>query len=52
MLNSNIQKKNTTIFIYNFKINNTNLSSTKVFKDYEVFVAKDLKWNKHIYHLY
>ena len=42
----NIQKK-PKILIFDFEINNTNLSSTKVFKDLRIFVAENLKLNHH-----
>ena len=40
--------KNTSISTFNFKIDNINLSSTKVFKDLGIFITENLKWNHHI----
>ena len=51
-MSSSKYSKNTTISAFDFKINDTNLSLTKVFKDLETFVAENLKWNHHINYLY
>ena len=47
----NIQK-NTTISTFDFKINNTNLSSIKMFKDLGIFVAENLKRKHQISYLF
>ena len=41
----NIDKNNHNYF--DFKINNT-----KLFKDLGIFIADNLKWNRHIYYIY
>lgn len=52
MSSSKYSKKKPNISTFDFKINNTNLSSTKVFKDLGIFIAENLKWNHHINYLY
>ena len=43
--------KNTSNSTFDFKINNINLSSTKVFKNME-FLLLIIKWNRHINYIY
>ena len=43
---------NTSISTFDFKTNNINLSSTKVFKDHGIFIAESLKLNHHINDIY
>ena len=52
MSSTKYSKKKPNISTFDFKINNTNLSSTKVFKDLGIFIAENLKWNHHINYLY
>lgn len=51
-MSSSKYSKKSNISTFDFKINNTNLSSIKVFKDLGIFIAENLKWNHHINYLY
>ena len=45
-------KKYTNISSFDFKINDIILTSTKMFKDLKIFVAKSFEWNHQINYLY
>ena len=47
-MSSSKYSKTINISTFDFKINNTNLSSNKVLKDIGFFIAENLKWNHHI----
>ena len=44
--------RSTSIPTFDFKINNVILPKTKVFKDVEIFILGNLKWNHDIHYIY